>query len=439
MKKVIQWAENPGQFTSKHDLTSMMAFADDMGMDELFALGSKCIYDQIRGRSEIPTDVHRLLHSMADPIRFRLLDHAEPDGFELLRTAIPPYRHQYQRQVKKMLPNICNAATSDIDLTAKTYETVMLFQKVMRAEVRNRMYRLDMRTRSDRSESSHDCHHLFTLERISHTLTIWDLLHPPFAPVGVWDHVVDAAFEPAGLLFTLELDGHIRGRSVSGAELVCIPCGPADSLSVSKDCLLAYSTTTLSGNTVRLWRWSPEVQVLDARAIEGATTACMSADGELVIHSRLGVVQTSSVDPHKTSHCRMLDDARNDKLHERGDVIAHAVSPDSHVVAAVYVCGIRFWWMDEARTSQFFDLSETDHQTFGHAAFSPDSRFVALGSWEGNIIVLQRRERVFEVCSRLRVGNAVLHLSWSQDGIYLVISSYAGASFVRAHRQGVLQ
>ena len=442
MKKVIQWAENPEKFTFEHDLVSVMALADDLGMDELFENGVERIYDRIRGKCEITTAVQQLLDSMAHPIRFRLLDHAEPDTFQLLREAVPPYKHQYRKQLEKLLPNNRHVGTLDINMATKTYETVMQFQKVMKAQVDNGIYRLDMRSRSDRSEFSHDCHYLFTLERITHTLSIWDLLRPPFAQVGLWKDVVDAAFEPAGLLFTLELDGHIHGRSMSGSELVCIPCGRADSLSVSKDCLLAFSMTAptgahLSGCTVGLWRWSRDVQALDARAIEDATTACVSADGEFVIHSRLGVIQTSSVDPRKTKHCRMLEEAKDDKIHELGDVIAHAVSPDNLVAAAVYVCGIKFWWTEEVETSQYFDLSGTYHEAFGDAAFSPDNRFVALGSWEGNIVLLEMRKQSFELCTRLRVGDAVLHLSWSRDRSYLVVSSYAGAILVDPHQQRV--
>jgi len=352
-----------------------------------------------------------------------------------------PYKHQSQQQLKKLLQNIRHVDALDITAAAETYETVMQFQNVMKAYVDSGIYRLDMCCRSDRSEFSHDCHYLFTLDRVSHTLRVWDLLHPPFAQVEVWDDVVDAAFEPAGLLFTLEVDGHIRGRTICGSQVVAIRYDCADSLSVSKDYVLAFSTTTvsltsqLSSCPVGLWGWTRDGVVRDINTIEDATTACVSTDGEFVVHSRRGVIQTSPVDPATSRYRRLLHGAQGDGTDEMGDVIGHAVSPDNLIVAAIYVRGIKFWWREESKPSQYFDLSGTYHDTFGHAAFSPDNRYVALGSWEGNIVLLERRRHSFKVSKRFAAGSTVLHLSWSPDGSYLAVSSYAGAAIIDPHQR----
>lgn len=121
--------------------------------------------------------------------------------------------------------------------------------------------------------------------------------------------------------------------------------GHAGALSVSAACLLALTTVYLPNHHLpapmagtALWKWSPQMIQVDAGSLEGSAMACVSPNGEFVVHCRSGVVQTSLVDPCKSEHFRILqkDDGGDSGL---GDIIH---------LAAVYVCGMKFWWLDDA-------------------------------------------------------------------------------------------
>ena len=420
-----------------------MEVADALGMDELFKTGAECIYKRIREAGKITAPVRGLIDSMADPVRFKLLDHVEPAVFEVLRKTIPPYNHQYQRQLQRLLSDSHFARTLGVDTAKKTYEAVLHFRKSVSAQMQDGACDLDMHSRADRAEFSQDLHHLLTVGRVTHTLTIWDLSQRPFSQVGVCAGVVDAAFGTPGVVFTLELDAHVHVRSMSGVELVSMPCGRADALSVSNNYLLAFSTSfppehNLSDPTSasRLWKWLPDMVALDSRSVENSTTACLSPDVEFVVHSRMGAVWTSPVDPSNIEHCRVLQQSDDTAISELGDIMALAVSDDGSTIAAVYVCVIKFWWTCDGVSSLSFDLDGHYHETFGHAAFSPGGRFIALGTWEGNIIMLEMRVGSFRIHSCLSVGAAILHLDWSRDGRFLVVSSYGGGILIDPRRKG---
>lgn len=172
------------------------------------------------------------------------------------------------------------------------------------------------------------------------------------------------------------------------------------------------------------------MEPVDMGFVEQPTTASLSPDGTFVVHCSRGAIMLSPTDPLRTELMRVLDDG--ERTSELGDVITLAVSPDSSVVAAVYVGAVKFWFLHINGDPQIFDMERRYHETFGHVAFSPDRQHVALGSWEGRITILKTHScnGSFEVYSHLELRAAIPHLAWSPDGRYLVVSSYAGAKCV---------
>jgi WD40 repeat protein len=172
---------------------------------------------------------------------------------------------------------------------------------------------------------------------------------------------------------------------------------------------------------------------VDVQDAEISTTACISPDGEFIVHSHRGAVWLSPVDPDNVKHARVLTKPDDITYGQLGDVMALAVSEDGSTIAAVYICVVKFWWIHDRMSSQSLDIGFTFREAFGHVAFSPDGRRVVLGTWEGSVIQYVWYDGIFHFHSRSGVGKAILHLSWSKDGHFIAVSSSGGVTFIQPH------
>ena len=434
MEQVIRWAEDRRAITFSDDLGGVLELADELEMDELFDIAAQCINDTLQEAGSIGASTRELIDSMAAPVALRLLDHLEPASFELLRTKIPPYTHQYKRQLEKLLYRSHFARNLPSHLVKQTYHTVVQLQICVSDQMQYGTCELDIRTRVDKAECS-NTRYLFTLERVVERLTVWDLLQRPFARVGVCEGVVDATFGPSNVLLTLEIDRHIHVRTVSGVQVAAVPCGSANALSASSDCLLAFTTLPLpqppsfSPSNSYMWRWSPKMTAVHMQTVDSFTTACLSPDGEFMVRSFRGAVWSSPVEHDDERHHRVFTQPDDNTYGQLGDVMALAVSEDGSTIAAVYASVVAFWWIGDCASSQSLDIGCTFHEAFGHLAFSPDARRIALGTWEGSVILYAQDNGCYRLESRSRIGKAILHLNWAKDGRFLVVSSYGGVMF----------
>lgn len=434
MEQVIRWAEDRRPITFSSDLGGVLELADELEMDGLFDIAAQCINDTLREAGSISASTRELIDSMAAPVALRLLDHLEPANFELLRTKIPPYTHQYKRQLEKLLYRSHFVRTLPSHLVKQTYHTVVQLQTCMSDEMQYGTCELDVRTRVDKAECS-NARYLFTLERVVERLTVWDLLQCPFARVGVCEGVVDAAFGPPDVVLTLEADRHIYVRTVSGLEVAAVPCGSANALSASSDCLLAFTTLPLpqppssSSSTSYMWRWSPKMTAVHVQTVDSCTAACLSPGGEFMVRSFRGAVWSSPVEHDDERHRRVFTQPDDHTYGELGDVMALAISEDGSTIAAAYASVVTFWRISDCVSSQSLDIGRTFHEAFGHLAISPDARRIALGTWEGSVIFYAYNNGRYRLESRARIGKAILHLNWAKDGRFLVVSSYGGVMF----------
>ena len=442
MSQVIQWAEKPATFAFPDDPGPILAAADELGLNELFESAAEKICGSIRLNGKATTSLQQSLDTLADHLRYRLLDRADTTTFQILREIVPPYAHQYRQQLEKLLPNSHFARLHHIGTAHETYEEIIATRSNASAHLKTGVYQLDVHARVDKGEISWNCRHLFTLERIRHRVVLWDRLRRPYMWAAVYDNVIDAVFGPQGFLFTLELDGYVYGRSMLEGTVARLYCGGADALSASKDYLLAFTTTgaphhcTRTSPRASLWKWSPTVQKLDAEFLHDSVTASISPNSKFIMHNSRNVVTTTSLDTERTEYFQTWDQADGSGDTALGDVITFLVSNDSSIVAAVYVCGVKFWWRrDAAVTAQYFDLERRYLESFGHAAFSPDSHSIALGSWEGRVILLGLQDGTLDVSSRFDLGHDILHLAWSPDGQSLLVSSYSGCIEIDPHHE----
>lgn len=411
------------------ELGAVMELADDLGIDELVERGAVYICRHIGKRNRLSLPVQRLIRSLSTPIRYTLLDHADCVSFNILRLYIPPYNHQYKRQLGAILPNSRFARCHDSQAIRASYETVLEVQKNFSALTINGPYDMEVHARVDKVGFSADGRYMFTLERVTHILVVWDLLPTPFEQVMVSGSIVDADFFHSCSIRALSTDGVVLDRSVSDDSFRTKSTIPSCSLvpAPSKAAKIRHHHSTAGGDPSGCFTDGPTVYT---NLVALRVPSCVSPDGRLAICCDGRDVKIVPANADYGMSTRTLSNP-HEADHELGDIICLSISADNSIVAAMYIGRVVFWFLDHSKEFQIFDLERRYSDTFGHVAFCPDPRFIALGSWEGWITVLQIRHGRFEVHSRTRLGQHVLHLEWYPDGQYLGVSSYVGVKIIQ--------
>lgn len=431
---------DPVSFAMPSDPSSLMAIADYLDLDALFECGVDRIQSIIHKSSGLSDELLRMIASMSDPVRQRLLDAADPDAFGALQEIITPYQHQYRSIVRNMLHDSRFARYCTHENPQHIYLALMETRRTMFAVTHHTFCELESMARIDKSLFSPHYRSLATLNRGSQSLSLWSLTKHSPTPVDMYHGVIDFAFSPFGALVVLRQNG-VLGVYQESQELYSLESeGDNDGLTVSQSCALTFSTLYPwlreqldSTASARLWYWQSSKSIKNMPSLSSSKCVCLSADGTSVAYcGDDGEVHTRSVVPNHKPFDIVLPNSGTFGHWELGDVLSLDLSGDDGVLVATYAGAVRVWDVNGATQMHTYELGRIYGETVGHCTLSSDGRFIALGSWEGRITMLKFSDNTVQEVGRMEAGTSILHLDWSPDRLFFAISSYGGIRLIRS-------
>ena len=409
--------KNPETLVVPHDPSGILEVADYLELDGLFHCGVERFYGLLRCSRGVDADTCRMIGSMSNPVRQRLLDDAMPDIFEWLRPTIPPYRHQYRSAVRKLLFDSHFARSSTLENAQSRFQTIRQCQRNVCGEMISGVLELEIFVRVEKSIFSPDGRHFATLTGCSQVLTVWDLHRQPIAPVDVYHGIIDATYSPHATLCMLGCDGCVCIYPRSASNYSVRVGRKMDRIVASTQSVLVLSSMypwirdhENSLHNARLWNWISGKPPQDVEVLSECLTASVSPDGSTIVYyDESGKLWTSA----RSSDCqgrRKLYDPDGNGRQTDGEILSLVVSDRGNVLLATYATLIRFWDLTGGGGAQglTFDLGVAHHETVGHAALSADGRTIAVGSWEGYITLLAHSGDALVQLDRMYVGTSVL-------------------------------
>lgn len=421
-------------------MSEIVDIADYLDLEDLIHAGLERIRGAVSRSYGHHTEVLNDILRLPGPMQQRLLDGPDSAVFDALCGLIPPYDHQYKNILRQVLHGNRFAQSVSNDDCCSVYESIREVQSNLHAIVEHGAVEIQEMAKIDKSLFSPDYCSLACLDQGSQRLTVWDLRTSPLQVVDLYHGVIDFAFSPQGTLVVLRWDGGVTVYRRSKEVYSLKYGGHNDGLAVSECCALMFSTLLPwvreqldSVASARLWNWTSPRALQDVPALESSTCACLSSDGTLLAYCKNGhEIRTRSTVYGEPDSDRELTKARKADRWEDGDVLALVMSEDRRILVALYVKVIRVWDIASGTEPVEYRLEISAWETVRHVVPASDGSLLALASWEGSITLLSRTSVALVNVGTLTVDSSILHLDWSPDRQFFVVSSYRGSTLVRA-------